>query len=263
MNLVPNLTMSSNLTPKLSFCKFKCEDSDYASLHKRLSPFQIKKFTFFFKKFFDVNNDGIVDALDFTKLNERLRIMAGWGKNSEEYMTLADTNSVFLECLLDQVKKEGKNQEGLEYRTWEEALKPRKLEVTSITLNQWLNMWARLCEGSGGMQDFPIWVKLLPQLMFAVQVGKNKEKQITKACLKNFYACFAEEMEEKELEELTEVGYASMTAHGDYELDEDNYVLLFSSFLLGRTIYGPGKYIFGCLDNSDLHTKYPIIPLVA
>jgi len=50
-----------------------------------------------------------------------------------------------------------------------------------------------------------------------------------------------------------------MSANGDYELDYKSYKLLFSNFLLGRTIYGPGKYIFGCFDNRDMNEKYKIV----
>ena len=64
--------------------------------------------------------------------------------------------------------------------------------------------------------------------------------------------------------------------NGDYELDYKSYKLLFSNFLLGRTIYGPGKdvlstktdqtepscpgkYIFGCFDNRDMNEPYKIV----
>ena len=35
---------------------------DYAALQKKLSSFQIEKLVFFFKSFFDANNDGVVDV---------------------------------------------------------------------------------------------------------------------------------------------------------------------------------------------------------
>ena len=38
------------------------------------------------------------------------------------------------------------DKEGLEDRTWEEALRPSKIVIESVTLNQWLNMWAKLCD---------------------------------------------------------------------------------------------------------------------
>lgn len=253
--------MSSSMATRLSFQTFKTVDKsvDYASLQKKLSSFQIEKLTFFFKAFLDVNRDGIVNGSDFRSLNEKLRKIAGWDAGSDEVHAMADITSVFQECLLDQVKLElGLNQEGLELRSWEEALKPSKLVVESVTLNQWLNMWAKLCFGAGGMQDFPIWVQLMPQMMFAVQVGKDKNKTITKECLRHFYEHFSG-LKDKQLENLTEEGYSTMTSNGEYELNEENYKLLFANFLLGKTIYGPGKFIFGCFDNSDLHKKYKVL----
>ncbi|XP_023341667.1 sarcoplasmic calcium-binding proteins II, V, VI, and VII [Eurytemora carolleeae] len=257
--------MSASLAPKLSFQTFKTVDKtvDYASMVKKLSSFQIEKLTFFFKAFFDVNRDGIVNDSDFRSLTEKLRKIAGWEVDSKDNHAMADVISVFQECLLDQVKLEiGLNQEGLEFRTWEEALRPNKLVVESVTLNQWLNMWAKLCNGAGGIQDFPIWVQLIPQIMFAVQVGQNKDKIITKECLRHFYENFSG-LKDKQLENLTEEGYSTMTSNGEYELNAETYDLLFANFLLGRTIYGPGKFIFGCFDNSDLHKKYKILPVMA
>ena len=32
----------------------------------------------------------------------------------------------------------------------------------------------------------------------------------------------------------------------------------FANFLLGKDIYGPGKYIFGVFDNSDIDKKFKV-----
>jgi len=250
--------MSASIGPKLSFSKFRGDSSiDYAALQKKLSPFQIDKLTFFFRAFFDMDQNEVLDASDFKLLNERLRKIAGWEENAPEARAMEDNNSVFLECLLDQVKAEqGQYREGLEDRTWEEALRPSKTVIDNVTLNQWLNMWAKLCSSASGMSDFPIWVQLIPQVMFSAQC--NKKGIITKECLRHFYENFSG-VKSDNLDALVEGGYDTMTASGDYELDLDNYCLLFANFLLGKTIYGPGKFIFGCFDNSDLSKKYQII----
>lgn len=253
--------MSATLAPKLNFSRFRDSGIDYASLQKLLSPFQIEKLTFFFKVFFDADGNGALDASDFTILNEKLRSIAGWDKNSEEYHRLVDNNSVFLECLLDQVKIElNLDREGLEHRSWDEALKPNKVVINSVTLNQWLNMWAKLCASASGINDFPIWVQLIPQMLFNVVRGKNNLPYISKDCLRNFYENFAG-IKGGELDKLTEQGFETMTANGDYMLNLDNYCLLFSNFMLGKTIYGPGKFLFGCFDNSDMQEKYKIITI--
>ena len=96
--------------------------TDLAELEGLLSPFQVEKLTYFFKQFFDFNLDGKIDvsspfpilnkvgvnfqvfqAADFAGLNERLRKVAGWGTEDQEYINMVDNNRVFFECLLEQV----------------------------------------------------------------------------------------------------------------------------------------------------------------
>ena len=61
------------------------------------------------------------------------------------YSTLVDNNRVFLESLLQQVQRERVPvQEPL---TWEQARRPSKVSVESVSLRNWLNMWARLFVG--------------------------------------------------------------------------------------------------------------------
>merc|ERR1712051_1085028 len=189
--------------------------TDLAELEGLLSPFQVEKLTYFFNQFFDFNTDGKIDAADFEGLNERLRKVAGWGEDDQEYINMVDNNRVFFECLLEQVLAE-RNKEGLEERTWEEALAPSKVVVDSVSLSSWLHMWAKMCKGSAGIADFPIWVQLIPRVIFNVICSKMR-------------------------------------------VDYISYKLLFSNFLLGRTICGPGKYIFGCFDNRDMNEKYKIV----
>ena len=129
--------------------------SDIAELEGLLSPFQVEKLTYFFNQFFDFNEDGKIDvssplankfevnfeifqAADFAGLNERLRKVAGWGEEDAEYINMVDNNRVFFECLLEQVFHctgshlntlsqvlAERNKEGLEERSWAEALAPR------------------------------------------------------------------------------------------------------------------------------------------
>merc|ERR1712179_582645 len=56
----------------------------------------------------------------------------------------------------------------------------------SMTLNQWLNMWGRLCYGSAGIADFPIWVQILPEIFFKV-MDKSHNGILTCDDIKNFY----------------------------------------------------------------------------
>ena len=46
--------------------------------------------------------------------------------------------------------------------------------------------------------------------------------------------------------------------NGDYKLTRENYDFVFANFLLGKDIYGPGKYIFGVFDNREIDETFPV-----
>lgn len=251
--------MSASLArvPKVSYKIVDAGRVDYATLQRKLSPFQLEKLTYLFRQLFDCNQDGVIDAADIQALREKMIQFAGWNENSEEALFLKDSSNVFLECLLDQVKAEhGACAAHLENRTWQEALKPSKMAVKSCNLSQWLNMWAKFCDRAAGINDFPVYVQLLPKLIFKMIAGSGNF--IEKENLRKFYEDFIG-LKGKDLEDTVENGFKIMTANGDYALNQANYDLIFANYLLGRTIYGPGKYIFGCFDNSDSKKKYQII----
>jgi len=256
------LRMSAGLAPRLDFStknsSVDLQALDISKFASTLSEFQVEKLTYFFDQFFDSNHDGTIRADDLNVLNGRLRKVSGWSESDPNYLAMVDNNRVFLECLLDQVKGERTSSTHLENRTWEEALAPRKMTVSSVSLSAWLNMWGRLCQGSAGIDDFPIWVQLIPRVMFNVMVAKEGSSVITRESLRNFYINFTG-IQESVVEEVATDGFRVMSANGDYELTLENYKLLFSNFLLGRTIYGPGKYIFGCFDNRDMTEKYQVV----
>merc|ERR1711988_2095624 len=91
----------------------------------------------------------------------------------------------------------------------------------------WLHMWARMCKGSAGIDDFPIWVQLIPRVIFNVICSKMRVDYITRESLRNFYENFSG-LEGGTLEKVATEGYRSMSANGDYELDYKSYKLLFS-----------------------------------
>ena len=97
-------------------------------------------------------------------LDELLRNIAGWQKDDPRFLSIVDNNRAFLECMLEQVQRERKPLS--DNITWDEAFRPSKVSVTSVSLKNWLNMWSRLCRGSAGMDDFPIWVQLLPKVLY-------------------------------------------------------------------------------------------------
>merc|ERR1712136_562718 len=58
------------------------------------------------------------------------------------------------------------------------------------------------------------------------------------------------------LDKMGKEGYRAMTANGDYKLTRENYDFVFANFLLGKDIYGPGKYIFGVFDNREIDETF-------
>jgi len=98
---------------------------------------------------------------------------------------------------------------------------------------------------------------IMIRVIFNVICSKEGGEVISRSSLRNFYENFTG-LSGDTLDKVATEGFRSMTANGDYELDYSSYKLLFSNFLLGRTIYGPGKYVFGCFDNSDMTQKYKI-----
>ena len=46
--------------------------------------------------------------------------------------------------------------------------------------------------------------------------------------------------------------------NGNYQLNKENYLFAFANFLLGKDIYGPGKYLFGTFDNREIDETYKV-----
>ena len=85
----------------------------------------------------------------------------------------------------------------------------------SMTLNQWLNMWGRLCYGSAGIADFPIWVQILPEIFFKV-MDKSHNGILTCDDIKNFYKGLIGIKDPAKLEKTSKEGFRAMTAVSCY-----------------------------------------------
>ena len=83
--------------------------------------------------------------------------------------------------------------------------------VKSMNLQQWLNMWGRLCYGSAGISDFPIWVQLLPELFFKV-IDRDQDGVLSFNEVKNFYRDLIGIKDPVQLEKVCIEGYRAMTA---------------------------------------------------
>merc|ERR1712037_272721 len=150
--------------------------TDIDELEGLLSPFQREKLTYFFKQFFDFNEDGKIDAADFEGLNERLRKMGGGGRTTRSTSTWSITTGSSLSVSSSRCWQRGTR------RVWRRGA-GRKLLLPA----RWLHMWARMCKGSAGIDDFPIWVQLIPRVIFNVIWSKMRVDYITRESLRNFY----------------------------------------------------------------------------
>ena len=90
------------------------------------------------------------------------------------------------------------------------------MENVEITLNDWLNMWGKLCRGAAGISGFPIWVKLLGQLFFDT-IDRDHDGVLSEAEFRNFYDTLIQ-VPQDELDKVTKEGYRAMTAVSIYLL---------------------------------------------
>lgn len=217
-----------------------------------------------FSAFFDIEENGLIEQDDIFAFGERMCLFTGWAKDSAQNLRMIDILNTFYECVRDQAKAEYLNEETAEEDCmipWEEAFNRYKEvqfnEVPRMSLKQWLNMWGRLCHGSAGISDFPIWVQLLPELFFEV-ADRDGDGLLSKDELKNFYCKISGITEPKTLERTTNEGYRALTANGDYKLTKQNYLFAFANFLLAKGIYGPGKYLYGTFDNREIDETYTV-----
>ena len=120
----------------------------------------------------------MVEHDDIEAFIEKLRAFAGYEKGSKLHDQMRDVEMTFYECVQDQIKAEyqavdGPPEDAL--MPWDKALKKHSnIDTSKMNLIQWLNMWGRLCYRSAGISDFPIWVQLLPDILFQVMDRDGK-----------------------------------------------------------------------------------------
>lgn len=247
----PTLVRNVSTQRRLSIA----EDLNY---QRFLSKFQIEKFTYMFNAFFDSENkDGVIGKSDISHFLEKMRGFRGFSNSDSRYLKMQDVVFAFYDCLMETVRHEYRADEtNVGYETWADALKPHSIDVDNISLNQWLNMWGRLCHGAAGISGFPFWVQLLAHIFFDA-IDHDSDGQISFEELKRFYSEMIG-ITGDDLEKLCKEGFRAMTANNAYTLDREQYLYCFANFLLGRGIYGPGKYIFGVFDNREMSETFKV-----
>jgi len=126
-----------------------------------------------------------------------------------------------------------------------------------VTLDDWFSVWSILLPGCMSMNNFPVWLRLLPTCLFKM-MDRDKDGLINEEELGNFYVQMVN-LDRREAAMNAKLAYAQMTDNDSYPLNQNSYEQIFSNFLLGRTPHGPGRHIFGCFEHSVSKTPFTLI----
>ncbi|KAH9514623.1 hypothetical protein Btru_023121 [Bulinus truncatus] len=194
----------------------------------QLSPFQKEKLEYYFR-FLAPDEEGNLDKNSINRLMEKILDFTGWDEDSPTFREFQEVHEAFFEQLFERAQEE----EG---------------EAGKVTLDNWLSMWSSILPGVMSMHNLPVWLRLMPQLLFKI-VDRRRQKYLTANDLEIFYKEMVH-LDSDQAFEVAQKAYSHMTDEGRYPLNEDSYEQLFANFLIGRTPYGPGRYIFGCFEHE-------------
>ncbi|XP_064619181.1 sarcoplasmic calcium-binding proteins I, III, and IV-like isoform X2 [Lineus longissimus] len=225
-----------------------------ATAKTTLSPFQEEKFIFFFEHF-DINKDGFIDDDDINALLKKIMEYTQWAETSSLAGFCKEFHGTFLKTMIEKkgslLKPDGETLE-------EEIARIAKLS-NKISQEEWLAMWEHMIRGCMGMQDFPVWLQLLPKILFDI-VDFKSDAKIDVEELEEFYSGFMG-IKDRDTKELATYAHGQMTDRDTYVLDIATYNQVFSNFILAKhSCYGPGRFIFGTFDSASEHTSIRIIP---
>jgi len=193
---------------------------------RELSPFQREKLGYYFR-FFDKDNSGFIDLDDFPILHKDILKYTGWDADSMYARLTDEIHELFIETIKEKADHDNDGR---------------------VDLEEWLDLWSHLIYGSMAMGDFPLWLQMLPRVLFSI-IDKKDDHLIDEEELRDFYSHFIG-IDEAEVDDLTKEAFANMTDKGAIPLDEKTYDFVFANFLLGRTGHGPGRFVFGCFEHS-------------
>ena len=135
----------------------------------------------------------------------------GWSTESPNYARIHDVMYSFYDCLCDQVRQETFcSSEAKGFDSWAEAKAKYDTSVDNISLNQWLNMWGRLCRGTAGISGFPFWVQLLGIIFFEV-IDRDEDGLLEFEEIQNYYKGLVG-VQRDELYVTTKEGFRALTA---------------------------------------------------
>ncbi|XP_059141519.1 uncharacterized protein LOC131929380 isoform X1 [Physella acuta] len=195
-----------------------------------LSPFQKEKLQYYFK-FLEPNQDGVLESHSFDRVMQKIYKFTGWPKDNHRALQCVEIHQAFFEILFEKSEAESGHH-------------------GTATLDDWYAIWSHILPGCKGMSNFPVWLRLMPKVLFDM-MDRNNDDVLTSDEIFQFYKEMVDlQVDLKDLETSTHMAYSKMTDNGRYPLTLDSYEQVFANFLLGRTPHGPGKYIFGCFKHD-------------
>ncbi|XP_055868898.1 sarcoplasmic calcium-binding proteins I, III, and IV-like isoform X1 [Biomphalaria glabrata] len=198
-----------------------------SSKHLQLSPFQKEKLEYYFRFLAPDENENL-DKNSINRLMDKILDFTGWDEESPVAREFQEVHEAFFEQLFEKAQEDDGT-------------------AGKVTLDNWLSMWSGLLPGVMSMHNLPVWLRLMPQLLFKI-VDRRRQKFLTANDLEIFYKEMVH-LDPDQAHEVALKAYDHMTDGGKYTLNEDSYEQLFANFLIGRTPYGPGRYIFGCFEH--------------
>ncbi|XP_045165866.1 sarcoplasmic calcium-binding proteins I, III, and IV-like [Mercenaria mercenaria] len=200
-----------------------------------LSPFQKEKLEYYFN-FFDYDGNGQLELSDLDGFMKKVLEFTGWPESSAKARECYEVHECFFSTLLEKMDKT-RNEK--------------------ISIDKWLRMWEKMIPGCMSMINFPVWLRLLPRSLFRI-IDKNHDGKIDEKELANFYVKFVG-IPEENVKLLASFAMEQMTDKGRYPLTLDSYNQIFANFLIGKTPYGPGRFIFGCFEHMAQRTEFQLI----
>ncbi|ESO83139.1 hypothetical protein LOTGIDRAFT_236745 [Lottia gigantea] len=192
-----------------------------------LTKFQKIKLEYYFN-FFDADGNKSLDMNDFKLLMEKILDYTSWESDSIEGKECYEVCHVFYEVMTDKAERD---QAG-----------------GKVELKVWFDLWNKLLPGCKGLGNLPIWLRRLTPTLFKI-IDYKEDGVIDIEEL----ACFYQKMvglPEDVAQKRAIDGFKQMTDNGRYNLDIHGYEQIFANFLIGRTLLGPGRYIFGCFEDK-------------
>jgi len=197
----------------------------------KLSTFQKEKLESFFR-FLDPNSDDLLDKDCLDRHMKRILEFTGWKNDDPKAQHNRELHEAFFEVLFEKAVEEG-GRPGY------------------ASLDDWFHIWSHMLFGRKGMGSFPVWLRLMPRLLFET-IDSNGDSLIEEEELLAFYRGLVR-VTDPELEQHVRDAYKEMTDDGRWPLNIDSYEQIFANFLIGKTPHGPGKFVFGCFKHEATH----------